>query len=810
MLTAEIIATLPEIVAKDGKNRVAHKRTLRTPRPDGDTRLGTQFERRVSIRDFLIEVYDAEETSSTGLNILCPGSSQPHGENIRVEQDADCDRCTVWSETLASELGVESGTHTMSSWDWLIRIICDGDPKLAAGILRNRSDEEVFDLIAEFTDDLTTDIESLRAAVKLSDEVDQVTIPFTEAAAESASNRPSTRWDIADGYFVTLEPGKVGTYKSERNVSEEGDVTYSNRLVRPFVVYATHRRRQMVVSPEGTPRVLRGADELKLAIIDSRGNLFESDWMTGKKAKSWEGIDEVDAPIAKPLDRKDTEAILNGVRLIGREDRVETTNWTSMGWVQDGDTIAYIAPAGSYERGVGVTDKYSVSMDSRSDDASLTEFDQSVGLVAASTSDAERSDALRAATRDLFGIINDEAMTGMIGAVGAALLGMPGFTCNLTAPSDSGKSLFAGLVQGLTSDLAPDGDAVGIYLPQSRPAGIVTKAGFFRHMPLLMDDFRISRNAQKTARATEAVEEVVQGIYGSTGGAKGAGAGSLARVASIRTSAILTSEVIHSEKAIRRRMLVVEMRVPSAADFEARQDWIDTRHLTARRFLTDFIVWLAEKVNDAGGVAKFIREMRRLSSLATGANGGVDTVARCSVAWGVIHDYALSIGDRDISRWIRHHVVGTVIPKLVKSQSARIKETSPANDALEWIVEEFHAGRGSFAPAAGTPDGLTDAEELTKLGWHHDTFRQAWVEARTTLGIASRDLKYVFIPRGVMRSALEATQHDSKLTPIVELMKSLVAEGTTSGGSIPSSMGIANSRGKKGFLVTADRFFGTD
>lgn len=813
MLTAEIIATLPEIVlpTKDGKTRPAHVRTQRALLADGDDRIGTQFARRVSIRDLLIEIYDAEETSSTGLNILCPGSSEPHGENIRIEDDADADRCTVWSETLASELGLESGTHTMASWDWLIRIICDGDAKLAAGILRGRTDEEVFDLIREFTDGLVTDNESLRAAVKLSNEVDQATIPFTEVVAEKASERPSTRWDIADGYFVTLEPGKVGTYKSERQVNPEtGDVSWSNRLVRPYVVYATQRRRQMVVSPEGVPRVLRGADEYVLAVIDSRGTLHESDWMTGKRAKSWEGVDEVDAPIAKPLQRSDTDAIINGIRVLGREDRVETTNWTSMGWVQDGDTIAYIAPSGSFERGVGVTDRFSVDMDSRSDDSALSEFDRSVGLAPASTTDEERSEAMRAATLDLFGIISHEAITGMLGAFAAALLGMPGFTCNLTAPSDSGKSMFAGLVQGLTSDLPPDGDAVGIYLPQSRPAGIVTKAGFYRHMMLMMDDFRISRNAMKSARATEAVEEVVQGIYGSTGGAKGAGAGSLARVASVRTSAILTSEVIHGEKAIRRRMLVVEMKVPTSAEFDARQEWADTKHLTARRFLTDFVAWLADRVYDAGGVQKFAREMRRQASVATGANGGVDTVGRCEIAWRMMHDYALSIGDKTVTRWIRHTVVGEIIPKLAKSQGERVRETSPAFDAIEWLVEEFHAGRGCFAPAEGTPDGITDADKLTKLGWRHDTARQAWVEARTTLGIASHDHTQVFIPRGVMRSALEATQHDPRMTPITELMKKLVSEGTTAGGSIPASLGIANARGKKGFILDAAQFFGTE
>ncbi len=813
MLTAEIIATLPEVVVatKDGKTRPAYVRTQRALLADGDNRIGTQFARRLSIRDLLIEVYDAEVTSSTGVNILCQGSSEPHGENVRIAEDADCDRCTVWSETLASELGVESGTHTMSSWDWLIRIVCNGDPKLAAALIRDRSDEEVIDLIREFTDGTLTDTESLRAAVKLADDVDEATLPFAEVVAEKAAERPSTRWDIADGYFVTLEPGKVGTYKTERQVDpESGNVTYSNRLVRPYVVYATQRRRQMVVSPEGVPRVLRGADEYTLAVIDSRGTRYESDWMTGKKAKSWEGVDEVDAPIAKPLQRSDTDAIINGIRVLGREDRVETTNWTSMGWVQDGDTIAYIAPSGSFERGVGVTDRFSVDMDSRSDDSSLSEFDRSVGLAPASTNDAERSDAMRAATMELFDIISHEAMTGMLGAFSAALLGMPGFTCNLTAPSDSGKSMFAGLVQGLTSDLPPDGDAVGIYLPQSRPAGIVTKAGFYRHMLLLMDDFRISRNAQKTARATEAVEEVVQGIYGSTGGAKGAGAGSLARVASVRTSSILTSEVIHPEKAIRRRMLVVEMRVPTSEEFDARQEWSDTRHLTARRFLTDFVAWLADRVYEAGGVQKFAREMRRQASIATGANGGVDTVGRCEVAWRMMHDYALSIGDKKVSRWIRHTVVGELIPKLAKSQGERVKETSPAFDAMEWLVEEFHAGRGCFTPASGAPDGLTDADTLTKLGWRHDTARQAWVEARATLGIASQDHRHVFIPRGVMRSALEATQHDPRMTPINELMKKLVAEGTTSGGAIPASLGIANARGKKGFILDAGQFFGTE
>lgn len=816
MLTAEIIDTVPVVqTATKSSNRPARVRTnngsLAHPRIDpNDTRNGSVFARDVSIRDFLLSVYGGEEKSSTGLNIPCPESSAPDGENVRIHDDADADRATVHSETLATLLELEPSTHTLTSWDWLIQVVCKQDKNLAGRIVKLVPHDEIADLVQEFTTDLVTDLSALRSAVKLAQDTEEATIPFATALADEPAERPSTNWQIADGYFVTLEPGRLGTYKTEKSFDKEtNEVNYSDRLVRPYVVYATHRRRQMQVSMEGAPRPLAGSDEVKIAILDRRGNVYESDWMPAADARTWGGIDSVDAPIAKPLSRTDTEAILNGIRVLNREDRIESVNWTSMGWVQkDANTIAYLAPASSYERGIGVTDVYSVQPDSRSDDGALSDFDLSVGLAPLSETDDERIAALRAATVDLFDFLDDKTMTVLIGAFGAALLGVPGFTANLTAESDSGKSLVAALVQGLTSDYAPDGDAVGIYLPMSRPGGIKTKASFYRHCYLFMDDYRVSRGSAAVSRSTDTVQEVVQGIYGSVGAAVGSGAGSLARVTGIRTSAVMTSEIIHPEKAIRRRMMIVRMPSLTEDDHKRRFEWIEQKHLVARGFMGDLVAWLADRMHDAGGVEKFIRAMRRRTSLATGRFGGIDVVGRCAVAWEIIAEYAEAIGDAHTVRWITEQIIGTLLPEIAVTQKERVRESSPAVDVLNWLTEQFQAGNASFDPFDGSPHGVRDGGDLNTLGWRHDTARQAWVPGRMNLGIASEKMDMVFVNKASVRAALKETQHDPATTPIADLLKTYVVAGTTPGGAIPSSTGIADARGKKGYMFPAAAFFG--
>ena len=231
---------------------------------------------------------------------------------------------------------------------------------------------------------------------------------------------------------------------------------------------------------------------------------------------------------------------------------------------------------------------------------------------------------------DLLRVTDLDVTVPLFGAAWRAAIGPSPLTVYLSAPTTTGKSLFAALAQqhfgkAMSEDRLPASvkNATAASVNELR---VIVGDALFTY-----DDFRLSGAASEDLRFNERLDTVVRSQYGGTGAQRLSRDGSLTSHGSPpRSLLLLTGEVVPSGHSLRTRLVVLELaRVERRLDAEKRLA-ADGVYASA---MAGFVRWLAGRLDEAR--AQVREAVREFTAKFTGGGNERSALLVAEVAAGV-------------------------------------------------------------------------------------------------------------------------------------------------------------------------------
>lgn len=732
----------------------------------------------------------AEEHGPTGLILPRPDGTRADDENVRIfaGESGEPERILVVGERVKAEW-TERGIaepHGGTSWDMLARVLCGGDFKLAAKLLRHfQRDDGNWDELLEVLFEVS--VEELREIVQ----------PLTTSIRDAVDSKAEAIISLGDGEFVRVNGRDPGLFYTVTD--KEGD-THEIRIT-DWCAWKAKATESWGVNSSGKSYE-SGKSSYTVELINKRGQSFVRPGLTIVQAHNPQAVaDAVAAASVKlPLSAPHRRRLENMLRVLGQEDSQERTSaYTTTGWlVENGEPAVFLAPIGAVT-GAGITHAFSVTAPAGSQDGALQPAQRTLGWDTIPGTPAELRQAANA-IKGFLAIAPNRPDLGLalLGGVLAAPLALSTRTTIIVVGKPGvGKSQAASAAQAFYSSVGVDGRSFSMTLGKgSSKVSAEVISAWGRNILGFYNDYRYVGSPKADEAMVEVAALIVQSNYGSDAASKGTQQGGLRASRTTDGMGVMTAETMPTAEAIVSRSVGIEI-MPNELDLTPRgscgfdtfvTNYADTG--LARSMQAHYIAFLARIIDSLGSLTAFRAENDKLKNAWLKDRGGraTETAAVLAVGWMRARQWAT---ENNIEELLPSAgVVNEILSGIADANEATTAEANPALRIIEKARDMLHGGAGYLLPH--NKEEPTDAQG--DYGWERvDTgYDLRWTHGnRKLLGYASADGRSVGITG-------EAVQHIQKVVGLTGMGKdqirrsfeSFAIPGTVAGAQAPVFLGI--------------------
>lgn len=669
-------------------------------------------------------------------------------------------------------------SDAFTSWDCLVYVICGGDFKTAAQILRafpatDGGHSELVEAIKELIViepkaldvDATNLIEASRvaAAQLTADDARGPGSIWTEGRVRVVNDPTNRDHGIAVSVWVNGTGGEEGYW--------EWDQITNWVPSRPRVTMEMRTLASGLIEKADGDAMKRKTYDLE--IVRKDGRVFRESGLSSEDSLRKKGLDVLDSGVTMPS-QASMFHVENVLRSYRSDSKEEEFTYSAAGWTLTRSGVwSYLGPRGSITRD-GINHDFEVGPLAGSEKGALTESQRAFGFTRLPRT-LERRRELAPSLKAYLDVVPNKKHIpiAIMGALFAAPLNLTTrTTVFVEGQPEAGKTAVA--VAGLR--------AVSNASAKNAPTGTFRKATAFgvekamewaRHSVCLIDDYKqdvTSGASAENAKRVAALDSVSRAGYGAPGGLKGTASGGTRKANTASTVNIVTGEEKPAaEESLRQRMVLTELQAGDV-DFDretgALNRFLNTygtiegpeRSSLMNEFYGDYILWIAENLATGTAAladlqAKSDLLMEDMMAALNGNNRDVETVAVLATGWASAALWAEARGFADLMP--DQSVLAEAYQTLIEGNRYAATQATSDQLLLETLqgMIDMHIGH-----LVGSDLAQPNSNVAMRAGWSRETGHHGEYIYRPRgerLGIISADGEDVIIFNESMRKARE-------------------------------------------------------